>query len=232
VLLNEVTDTSRLIGALNYQFKDPTILEQALTHRSAGGFNNERLEFLGDAILGFVVADELYRRFPEADEGQLTRLRASLVNKRTLAEIGRALRLGDELKLGEGELKSGGWRRESILANALEAILGAIYLDGGMDDCKRVILTTLAAHFDSASPEANLKDAKTRLQEYLQGRGEPLPEYETVDISGAAHQQTFTVQCSVRGMSEPIIAQGNSRRIAEQAAAQAMLQRLGEQNHQ
>lgn len=228
--LNEVTEPARLTRALDYQFKDPALLRQALTHRSARGLNNELLEFLGDAILGFVIAEELYRRFPAADEGQLTRLRASLVNKRTLAEVGRGLRLGDELKLGEGELKSGGWRRDSILANAVEAVLGAVYLDSGMDDCKRVILATFSDHLDRATPEANLKDAKTRLQEYLQGRGEPLPEYSTVDVSGAAHEQTFTVKCSVRSISDSVIAQGKSRRIAEQAAAQLMLERLKEQS--
>jgi len=215
-----VTWMERVIG---YRFNDQQLLAAALTHRSASRTNNERLEFLGDAILGQVIAESLFRQFGDADEGQLTRLRARLVNKESLAEVARSLGVGDWISLGEGELKSGGFRRDSILANALEALIGAIYLDGGMQACQECVRGV----FDDALASANImdayKDAKTSLQELLQARHLSLPVYRTVAEAGDAHQRLFTVECILPGLPGPIIGQGSSRRRAEQdAAARAM----------
>ncbi|MBX9608619.1 MAG: ribonuclease III [Gammaproteobacteria bacterium] len=217
---------ARVHRALGYEFRDATLLWHALTHRSFGTPHNERLEFLGDALLGMVVAEYLFNRFPEADEGRLTRTRATLVNRESLAELARDLELGEHLRLGEGELKSGGWRRDSILANALEALLGAIYLDGGMDACRDTVLRVLEPRLAAIDPTTSTKDAKTALQEYLQGRRLSLPEYTTMDISGPSHAQLFTVSCTVGVLPEPVIASGPSRRKAEQAAARAALTAL------
>ncbi|MCP5145709.1 MAG: ribonuclease III [Gammaproteobacteria bacterium] len=211
---------------LNYHFDDPALLELALTHRSAASRNNERLEYLGDAMLGFVVAEYLYLNFPDANEGQLTRARAALVNKRTLAEVGARLNFGDQIKLGEGEMRSGGWRRESIVANTVEALLGAIYLDAGFDRCREIILEWFAAELADIRPEQTVKDPKTTLQEFLQARGLTLPEYQTLEISGPPHKQTFTVGCRVELLNDTISASGNSRRAAEQQAAEDVLARL------
>lgn len=220
--------TARLVRALDYQFTQPELLEQALTHRSVGSSNYERLEFLGDAILSFVISAELYRRFPDIDEGRLSRLRASLVKGETLAGIARELSLGDCLHLGSGELKSGGFRRESILADATEAIIGAVYLDAGIEPARKLILRLLGPRLDKVDPATALKDPKTRLQEYLQSRALPLPEYELDKISGKSHAQTFRIRCQVTALDEVAIAEGSSRRKAEQAAAQQILDKLHE----
>jgi ribonuclease III len=216
-----------LLRRLDYRFNDPSLLDSALTHRSAGGTNNERLEFLGDAILGLVIADALYRRYPEASEGELSRLRASLVRKQTLAELARDLELGEYLHLGPGELKSGGYRRDSILADALEAIFGAVYLDSGFEASVTMIRALYAERFAQLPAEAvAVKDAKTRLQEHLQGRRLELPEYAVVSVSGDAHAQVFEVECRVAGLARSVLGKGSSRRRAEQQAAQHMLELL------
>jgi ribonuclease-3 len=207
----------------DYRFQDPELLAQALTHRSSGATHNERLEFLGDALLGFIIGDILYRRFPDADEGQLTRCRAALVNKERLASIARAIELGPRLVLGEGEMKSGGWRRDSILANALEALLGAIYLDGGIEACHRQISIWFDAILANTDPGQTSKDPKTQLQEFLQARGLSLPVYRNVEMTGPPHNQTFTVECRADLLPEPVIARGRSRRRGEQEAAQKAL---------
>ncbi|MBK6657873.1 MAG: ribonuclease III [Proteobacteria bacterium] len=216
----------KILRTLGYAFRDESLLTRALTHRSVGARHNERLEFLGDALLGMVVAEHLFSQFPDADEGQLTRTRATLVNRESLAEVGRGLELGDLIRLGEGELKSGGWRRDSILANAVEALLGAIYLDGGMDACRDTVLRLLATRLSTIDPDSTRKDAKTALQEFLQSRRRSLPEYKTMDISGPSHEQVFTVSCQVDSLPEPVVASGPTRRKAEQAAARATLQLL------
>lgn len=215
-----------LCRSLGYSFHDEELLAQALTHRSVGRVNNERLEFLGDAILSFVISTELYQRFTDIDEGTLSRLRASLVKGETLAAMARELALGEYLNLGSGELKSGGFRRASILADTLEAIFGAIYLDSDIHTIQRLILQLYRERLDKVDPSQALKDPKTRLQEYLQSRSRPLPEYEVTNIQGKSHAQTFTVSCRVEGLDEPVISQGSSRRKAEQAAAQEVLSRL------
>lgn len=211
---------------LGYRFRDPGLLEMALTHRSVGSHNNERLEFLGDAVLSFVISAELYRRFGNVNEGTLSRLRASLVKGDTLALIALDLKLGDCLNLGSGELKSGGYRRESILADALEAIFGAVYLDSDIERARQLILELYEEKIDAVQPAANLKDPKTRLQEFLQARRLPLPTYSVTAMEGEAHEQTFTVSCTVEGLSEPTIAAAASRRKAEQAAAELALRAL------
>ena len=217
-----------LYQRLGYRFKDESLLRQALTHRSAAAEHYERLEFLGDAVLSFVVAAALFQKFPLASEGQLSRLRAGLVRGDTLAVVARGLELGEHLVLGGGELKSGGFRRDSILADALEAIFGAVYLDGGVDAAREVILGLFAERLAACSLSAVLKDPKTRLQEYLQSRGRPLPEYHVVAVEGEAHAQTFKVSCSIDGESEPTLGVAPSRRKAEQAAARTALEQLGQ----
>jgi len=209
--------------ALAYQFKDHRLLEQALTHRSAGGRNNERLEFLGDALLGMVVAQALYDAVPAADEGYLSRLRAHLVRRETLADVATELSLGDRITLGQGELKSGGHRRASILANGFEAVLGAVYLDGGYEAARDLVLRLLRTRLDALPPHDELKDPKTRLQERLQARGRRLPDYEIETISGEDHRQRFTAACTLPELSLRTAGEGRSRRQAEQAAAAAMI---------
>ena len=216
----------RLREGLGYAFNDADLLATALTHRSAGSSNNERLEFLGDALLGFIMAEELYRKFPDTDEGRLTRLRASLVKRETLAAVARSLDVGECLTLGEGERKSGGWRRESILANAVEALLGAVFLDGGMEVCRGTVLRLFGERLAGLSPEAVVKDPKTELQEYLQARHKPLPSYTTLSVEGDPHNQRFTVSCEVNALPHPITAHGSSRQRAEQAAAREALTAL------
>ena len=211
---------------LGYRFDDRALLDAALTHRSARGRHNERLEFLGDGVLDLVIAEALYRRLPEADEGQLSRLRANLVNRDALARLARELGLGEHLRLGSGELKSGGKRRDSILADALEALFGAVYLDGGFEAARDVILTVYHDLLAGVSLEQARKDPKTRLQEYLQGRGLPLPEYRVLEITGQAHEQHFRVACRLADPHCEAQGEGSSRRRAEQAAAAAVLQRL------
>lgn len=216
----------RLCRALGYVFSDPSLLTTALSHRSIGSHNNERLEFLGDAILSYVISTQLYQRFPLSDEGKLSRYRANLVKGETLAKLGRELDLGDYLILGSGELKSGGYRRDSILADALEAIFGAIYLDAGIESASRVILNLYGERIEQVTPDAKLKDPKTRLQEYLQAKRMPLPEYTVIATEGEAHKQTFTVRCKVEALEAETEGSGSSRRKAEQAAAQETLKRL------
>lgn len=217
---------SNLYPSLAYDFADEKLLEAALTHRSAGSANYERLEFLGDALLNFTIAAELYRRFPKAREGELSRLRASLVKGETLAQLARDLNLSDYLQLGYGELKSGGHTRDSTLADALEAVMGAIYLDGGLTAGQTFILNLYRARLESLSPTEHLKDPKTRLQEYLQSRRMTPPSYNVLNISGDAHAQTFTVECKVEGVFTTE-GQGSSRRRAEQEAAARALQLIG-----
>lgn len=220
-------DLRELQRRLGYDFRDPSQLELALTHRSLSGRrNNERLEFLGDAYLGYVVAAELFERHAEAKENELTLLRASLVRGRTLADVARAVGLGEFLRLGSGELKSGGFRRDSILADAIEAVIGAVLLDGGREAARNLILRLLGERLERARPGEVRKDPKTRLQEHLQGRGEALPEYEILEVSGSDHAQTFTVRCQVPLLGEPIVGRGRSRRAAEQQAASHALDAL------
>jgi ribonuclease-3 len=215
----------RLQQRLGYQFLDPDLLERALSHRSLGAKNNERLEFLGDALLGFEVADHLYRRVRDADEGQLSRMRAHLVKRETLAGIARGLELGDILKLGAGELRSGGQTRDSILADAIEAIIAAVYLDGGIDEARALVRRLLGERLADPTAETRRKDPKTRLQEHLQSVGKALPRYEVVGTSGDQHEQIFRVVCST-GLVDDTEGEGSTRRRAEQAAAKSMLARL------
>ena len=211
---------------LGHQFRDAALLEAALTHRSAGRRNYERLEFVGDAVLNFAVAALLYREFPDADEGDLSRYRAALVSGESLAEAAMGLGLGDQLRLGSGELKTGGFRRSSILSDALEAIFGAIYLDGGLETARAVIESVFSGRV-AALPEArDLKDPKTRLQEWLQGRGERLPAYAVDEMSGEPHEHWFVASCEVAGYGLRELGEGSSRRRAEQAAAQRVLDAL------
>lgn len=218
----------KLYQLLGHRFNHDELLQQALTHRSVGSRNYERLEFLGDSILSFVISTDLYQRFPEIDEGTLSRLRASLVKGETLAAMARELSLGDYLNLGSGEMKSGGHRRASILADTLEAIFGAIFLDSDIDTVQGVILRLYRNRLEKADPSKALKDPKTRLQEHLQSRSMALPDYEVTDIKGKSHAQTFTVTCRVDGLDEAVVAQGSSRRKAEQAAAEEVLSRLND----
>ncbi|WP_282298078.1 ribonuclease III [Stenotrophomonas sp. PS02289] len=212
---------------IGHAFNDPGLLQQALTHRSAGTPNNERLEFLGDSIVNMMVAQALYQRWPKADEGALTRARAELVREGALAVVARSLELGERLTLGPGEMKSGGHRRDSILADALEAVVAAIYLDAGFAACQAVVLPWFSASMEAlpatGRPE---KDPKTRLQEWLQARQKALPQYELVSESGDDHAKTFRVRC---GVTEPAVStegEGASRRLAEQQAAAAALEQL------
>ena len=221
---------SRLERKLGYSFKDQDLMILALTHRSFAGRNNERLEFLGDAILNFVAGEALFERFPQAREGQLSRLRARLVKGETLAVLARGFELGEYLRLGSGELKSGGFRRESILADALEALIGAIYLDAGMDAARERVLDWLTGELDGLTLVDTNKDPKTRLQEFLQSRACELPRYEVVDVQGEPHCRTFMVECQVALLNEKTLGQGGSRRIAEQVAAAAALIALGVEN--
>ncbi|HET8700977.1 MAG TPA: ribonuclease III, partial [Nitrococcus sp.] len=202
---------------------------RALTHRSAPGPNNERLEFLGDSILNFVVAAEVFTRREQAREGELSRLRASLVNQVSLAGIAREIALGDSLRLGGGELKAGGQRRDSILADTLEAIIGAIYLDAGFDACREIIRRLYGNRLQELPGIRELKDPKTRLQEHLQSVRLPLPEYRVLEIAGRAHAQTFRVECRIMGLEAVTSGTAHSRRQAEQKAAASMLQRLEEE---
>lgn len=218
-------DSSRhlmtLIGRLDYLFKDADLLDEALTHRSLGARNNERLEFLGDGILNFVIADKLFSMNTDMREGDLSRLRASLVNGETLAEIARELNLGDCIKLGAGELKSGGFRRSSILADTVESILGAVYCDTGFDACRTLILRLFEEKLNNLPDVNSLKDPKTRLQELLQSRRLAVPFYEVIKVTGKSHDQTFRVRCTIEEIACVTEAEGGSRRKAEQLAAEA-----------
>lgn len=211
---------------LGYTFNDEAMLVRALTHRSAGSRHNERLEFLGDSLLSMVIADALFHRFPKVNEGDMSRMRATLVREKTLAELAREFELGDYLILGPGELKSGGFRRESILADAVEALIGAVYLDANIEQMKTMLLGWYEDRLNGIQPGIDQKDPKTRLQELLQGKRKPLPTYTVVNVIGEAHNQKFTVHCHIEGVPEPVIGLGTSRRKAEQSAAEHALEVL------
>lgn len=219
-----------LCKKLGLAFNNPQLFTMALTHRSASSNNNERLEFLGDSILGFVIAHKLYELFPNACEGVLSRLRASLVNQSSLAELARKHQFGDYLLLGSGELKSGGFRRDSILSDALEAIIGALYNDQGMDACQQWILQLFEEKLKSLSLDNWQKDPKTQLQELMQSKKMELPDYTLMTMSGLAHEQTFKVKCTVPLIKESCIGTGISRKRAEQSAAELMLELLNKDN--
>lgn len=216
----------RLCERLAYAFREPLLLQQALTHRSYAHLNNERLEFLGDALINAVIADLLFHRRPRAEEGALSRLRASLVREEALAQLARELELGELLRLGEGELKSGGWRRASVLADAFEAVIGAVYLDGGFEAAKQVCLHLFHALLVDLPEAETLKDAKTRLQECLQASGRPLPIYDLLSSSGPPHHRRFLLRCRLEDAETTVEAEGGSRRAAEQAVAALMLEQL------
>lgn len=222
---------NRLQRKLGYTFNHQELLQQALTHRSASSKHNERLEFLGDSILSFVIANALYHRFPRVDEGDMSRMRATLVRGNTLAELAREFDLGECLRLGPGELKSGGFRRESILADTVEALIGGVFLDSNIQTVEQLILNWYKTRLDEISPGDKQKDPKTRLQEYLQGRHLPLPSYLVVQVRGEAHDQEFTIHCQVSGLSEPVVGTGSSRRKAEQAAAEQALKNWSWNEH-
>jgi ribonuclease-3 len=208
---------------LRYTFNDPSLLELALTHRSASRINNERLEYLGDSFLNFAIARRLFELRPEDTEGDLSRARAALVKEPTLAAIGHRLQVDEHLTLGPGELKSGGAQRSAILADAVEALLGAVLLDGGAAAAEAVVDLMFAEQFESLPDAASLKDPKTRLQEWLQGRGLPLPSYAVTGVQGRDHELSFIVECKVREKDAETTGHGQSRRAAEQEAAAAML---------
>jgi ribonuclease-3 len=213
-----------LTNVIQHSFNNEKLLLTALTHRSVGKHNNERLEFLGDALLSYIIAEVLFKRFPNAKEGQLTRLRANLVKGETLAKIAKNLNLGEYIFLGKGELKTGGWRRSSILEDALESVIAAIYLDAGIDKCKLVILNLFKDYINNSKLDL-IKDAKTRLQEYLQANKIKIPQYNLIKVEGEAHDQYFEVECIITHLDKIISARGNgkSRRNAEQISAEQIL---------
>ena len=213
----------RLIG---YGFENQSLLTQALTHRSFGSVNNERLEFLGDGVLNFIIASQLYIVFPKLDEGDLSRLRAHLVKEPTLGELAITLNIGEALRLGEGELKSGGWRRPSVLADALEAIIGAVFLDAGFDAAQAVVIKLFTPLIDKIDPKSIGKDPKSLLQEYLQSKKIDVPDYEVLAIEGEAHCQTFRVECKVAKFNIITHGEGTSRRAAEQEAAKLAYEQI------
>ncbi len=218
-----ISELDHLPG-IDYRFQDPSLLERALTHRSFGASHYERLEFLGDGLLNAIVAERLFHARPLASEGDLSRLRSRLVRDVTLAEIARELDLGSVLRLGQGELRSGGFLRESILADVVEAIIGAVYLDGGFEAAQRVVDTLIATRLDELPAAEQLKDPKTQLQELLQAHGHDLPTYTVLSESGADHAKQFLVQCALNGLIDPVTAQAAGRRKAEQAAARKALE--------
>lgn len=221
----------RFARQLGYTFRDPQLLARALTHRSAGAANYERLEFLGDGLINFVVGEALFQARPAAEEGDLSRWRASLVCEESLARLAERLQLGDVLILGSGELKSGGFRRASILADGFEAVLGAVYLDGGFAPAREACLRLMQELLAQLPDAASLKDAKTRLQEFLQGRARPLPIYELLSAEGPPHEQWFTVRCRLADGAEFTEGRAGSRRSAEQDAAEKMLDTIREASH-
>lgn len=217
----------QLERAFSYSFLDQSLAQLALTHSSAGSTSNERLEFLGDAILGFVIAAALYERYPDAPEGELSRMRASLVNQQSLADIAASVNLGELLILGPGELKSGGRSRISILSDAVEAVLGAIYLDGGLEAARKTILQIYGKMLLSTGQAERRKDAKTLLQEFLQSKSLALPVYEVLSIEGEDHCQTFVVRCRIDLLKQATEGSGSNRKLAEQQAAEKALSALG-----
>jgi ribonuclease-3 len=220
-----VKNIGRFEEKLGYQFRQPELLQQALTHRSAGSLHNERLEFLGDSVLNFVITEKLYSLRPASREGELSRIRASLVNKDALASIAKALAMSDFVLLGQGEKRSGGFRRASILADSVEAVIGSVLLDGGLEQCRDVILGLYQQKLENLPSGELLKDPKTRLQELLQAAGQTLPVYEVVNETGKDHEKRFQVKCQA-SEDEQVIGSGSSRRKAEQDAAAKMLERL------
>ncbi|MCL1073642.1 ribonuclease III [Shewanella dokdonensis] len=222
--MEPIKNLPRLCRTLGYEFKDLALLEQALTHRSAANKHNERLEFLGDSILSVIISDKLFHQFPKVTEGDLSRMRATLVRGDTLAKMAKEFKLGDYLTLGPGELKSGGFRRESILADAVEAIIGAIYLDSDLEVVRGLLLHWYEQRLQMIKPGEGQKDAKTQLQELLQGHKKPLPEYQVLKVEGEAHDQTFTVECRVAELAAVVTGTGSSRRKAEQQAAAQVLE--------
>jgi ribonuclease-3 len=219
---------ARLTDSLGYSFRQDGLLRQALTHRSYGSQHNERLEFLGDSVLNCTIARALYDTFPSFPEGTLSRMRANLVKQETLAEIAVRLKLGEYLLLGEGELKSGGFRRPSILADTLESIFGAVFLDAGFEAAQAVVLRLFEPVIAGIDPNVSGKDAKTQLQEWLQGRRHPLPDYQLAGTRGEAHDQVFVVACHIPALGITTRGEGRSRRAAEQEAAQAVLNQVGQ----
>lgn len=217
-----------LEARIGYRFRNGALLQQALTHRSYGSAHNERLEFLGDSVLGCVMAEALLTRFPGLNEGQLTRMRAALVCEQALAETAQTLGIASRIRLGEGERGQGTNLRASILADAMEALFGAVFVDGGYDEVRRVVLGAYADRLANVDPRGPVKDPKTRLQEYLQGQRKLRPEYRVVQVSGAAHRQTFEVECIVADLGVRAIGRGTSRQRAEQEAAAALLERIGQ----
>lgn len=220
----------KLYQSLGYTFRDEALIHQALTHRSVSQKNNERLEFLGDALLGMLIAEALYQRFPQVSEGEMSRVRSNLVQGLTLSEIARDLRLGDYLHLGVGELKSGGFDRDSILADALEAVMGAMYLDSDFNTCKQVVIAWYETRLQAPDLFKKIKDPKTLLQEHLQAQKMPLPQYTVLSIEGEAHDLTFLVKCTVSGLPFEVERSASTRRGAEQKTAEAFLAWL-EQDH-
>jgi len=223
-----LSDLSQLYKRIDYRFKDESLVEEALSHRSFGSRNYERLEFLGDSLLNFFIADELHKRHLDLDEGSLSRLRASLVRGSTLAEIARAHKLGEFLRMGTGELRSGGFNRDSTLADLVESIIGAVYRDADIATARALVLRLFTDRLANTSSTDDLKDPKTRLQELLQGRGLELPIYEVVKTEGKSHQLAFTVTCQIKSHNAIVSAVASSRRKAEQAAAAEVLDRADE----
>lgn len=218
----------KLAKTLGYEYQDINFLQHALTHRSMGATNNERLEFLGDSLVNFMIADALFHQFNKLPEGDMSRVRAHLVKGDTLAIIGREYNISDYLVLGPGELKSGGYRRDSIIADAVEAIIASVYEDGGLDACRDLVSRFYEKRLAELDPKKVGKDPKTRLQEYLQSQNEQLPEYSIISVNGAAHAQEFTVSCFVGKLNSKFEAVASSRRKAEQKAAETALEALGE----
>jgi len=221
-------NAEQFLALTGFQFSQQELLEQALTHRSfSRSVNNERLEFLGDSILNLIISNHIYRRFTESDEGDLSRIRASLVKQETLAWIAREINLGDHIQLGGGELKSGGFRRASILSDALEALIGAVYLDSDYQQTETVVLDWYRELLENLDEGANLRDPKTQLQEYLQAHKKQLPGYRVEQTTGKSHDQVFTVSCRISDPDMQSNGQGSSRKIAEQQAARKILDKLG-----
>ena len=220
------SNVRQLEERLQYQFRDPELLSLALSHRSCGSSNNERLEFLGDSILGVTVTDFLYHQFPQAREGDLSRMRSQIVRAESLAQVAKKLQLGPELSLGPGEMKSGGQRRDSILGDTVEALIGAVYLDTGIDAARGAVNNWFKELLAAASDAQPVKDAKTALQEWLQQRSKPVPQYELVNTGGEAHSRLFTVICKIDQVNKTISATASSRRKAEQLVAEQLLSEL------
>ncbi|MDX1351489.1 MAG: ribonuclease III [Thiomicrorhabdus sp.] len=226
--VERIAKLEQLSKKLGYQYNDIALLQHALTHRSMGATNNERLEFLGDSLVNFMIADVLFHQFNRLPEGDMSRVRAHLVKGDTLAVIGKEYALSDYLVLGPGELKSGGFRRNSIIADAVEAIIASVYEDGGLDVCRELVMRFYKQRLEELDPKKVGKDPKTRLQEYLQSQNEELPEYSIISVNGAAHAQEFTVSCYVGKLNSKFEAIASNRRKAEQKAAEIALEALGE----